>query len=103
MEEILDAIDPDGVMGITIDFCHSLATGTTESLLEKYHSRLCNVHMSNRAHQPFKEQTPNLVSFLERLREYRYSGPLTLELRRKCTFEEIQRTKVVLEKLLLYC
>ncbi len=100
LEEIFGVID-DGDMGVTIDFCHAEATGQTFQLLEKYKDRLCDVHMSNRAHKPFMEETPNLVAFLTKLREYQYSGPLTLELNQKCTPEEIQRTKAVLEKLLL--
>jgi sugar phosphate isomerase/epimerase len=99
MEEILGVID-DGTMGITLDFCHAEATGQTLSLLEKYHERLCNVHISNRAHKPFREENPNLKTFLTKLHEYGYSGPLTMELSRKCTREEILQTKAVIEKVL---
>ena len=100
LEEILGIIDEEGTMGFTLDFCHAEATGQTFSLLEKYHKRLCNVHMSNRAHQPFTAVTPNLTAFITKLQEYHYSGPVTLELNQKCTNEEILKTKMVLEKLL---
>ncbi|MEM2108728.1 MAG: hypothetical protein QXL10_05550, partial [Candidatus Bathyarchaeia archaeon] len=62
--------------------------------------RLCNVHISNRAHTPFKAETPNLKVFLGKLKDYEYDGPLTMELSRKCTIEEIQQTKTVLQKLI---
>lgn len=97
LEEILSMIN-DGTMGITLDFCHAEATGQTLSLLEKYRDRLCNIHMSNRAHKPFTAETPSLNTLLTRLREYDYMGPLTMELNRKCTTEEIQMTKEILEK-----
>jgi sugar phosphate isomerase/epimerase len=99
LEEILGIID-DGTMGITIDFCHAEATGVTISLLEKYNKRLCNVHMSSRAHKPFDMETPNLNYFLTKLRENGYSGPLTMELNQKCTTEEILKTKAILERIL---
>jgi sugar phosphate isomerase/epimerase len=100
MEEILGVIDPDEEMGVTLDFCHSTGAGTTESLLEKYHNRLCNIHMSNRAHKPFTEETPQLTAFLQSLKEYGYAGPLTMELSRKCTLAEVAKTKKVIEKTL---
>jgi sugar phosphate isomerase/epimerase len=87
-------------MGITIDFCHALATGVVQSLLETYHDQLCNVHMSNRAHKPFSEETSDLADFIARLKHYRYEGPVTLELSRKCKIEEILMTKAVLERAL---
>ena len=99
LEEILGIID-DGTMGVTLDFCHAEATGVTISLLEKYNKRLCNVHMSNRAHKPFDMETPNLNYFLTKLRENGYSGPLTMELNQKCTTEEILKTKAILERIL---
>ena len=99
LEEILGVID-DGTMGVTLDFCHAEATGVTVSLLEKYNKRLCNVHMSNRAHKPFDMETPNLNYFLTKLRENGYSGPLTMELNQKCTTEEILKTKAILERIL---
>lgn len=99
LEEILSILDKDGTMGFTLDFCHAEATGQTFALLEKYHQRLCNIHMSNRAHKPFDSPTPNLTAFMQKLCEYGYDGPLTLELSRKCTVEEILKTKHVLEKL----
>ena len=99
LEEILGIID-DGTMGVTLDFCHAEATGVTISLLEKYNKRLCNVHMSNRAHKPFNTETPSLNDFLTRLQEYEYNGPLTMELNPRCTIEEILQTKKILEKIL---
>jgi sugar phosphate isomerase/epimerase len=99
LEEILSIID-DGTMGVTLDFCHAEASGQTLSLLEKYHTRLGNVHVSNRAHKPFVEETPSLNAFLTKLCECRYSGSLTLELNQKCTTKEILKTKVILERIL---
>jgi sugar phosphate isomerase/epimerase len=96
-EEIFDAIDQEKKMGITLDFCHSTATRTTFSLLERYHDRLCNVHMSNRGHRPFAEATSELCDFLNALQGFKYNGPITLELSRKCSNDEILRTKTVLE------
>jgi sugar phosphate isomerase/epimerase len=100
LEEIFGIIDEVGVMGFTLDFCHAEATGQTLGLLEKYHERLCNVHMSNRAHRPFDSETPSLLALIKKLREYGYAGPITLELSRKCTTEQILKTKSVLEKTL---
>ena len=97
IEEILSIVN-DGIMGVTLDFCHAEATGQTLNLLEKYRNRLCNVHVSNRAHRPFDTETPHLKAFLTKLQEYGYSGPLTLELNRKCTIEEVLKTKAILEK-----
>jgi sugar phosphate isomerase/epimerase len=99
LEEILGIID-DGTTGITLDFCHAEATGVTISLLEKYHKRLCNVHISNRAHKPFHTETPNLNYFLTKLRENGYSGQLTLELNQQCTTQEILKSKTILERIL---
>jgi sugar phosphate isomerase/epimerase len=87
-------------VGVTLDFCHAEATGQTLSLLEKYKNKLCNVHISNRAHRAFDVETPKLKAFLTKLQEYGYSGPLTLELNRKCTTEQILETKAVIEKIL---
>ena len=100
LDEVLEIVDKDGDMGFTLDFCHAEATGQTFSLLEKYHKRLCNVHMSNRAHRPFDSETPSLSAFMAKLREYGYAGPLTLELSRKCTIEQILKTKSVIERIL---
>jgi sugar phosphate isomerase/epimerase len=99
LEEIFGVIN-GGNMGVTIVFCHATATGVTQSLIQKYHNRLVNVHMSNRAHNPFNEETPALREFMQQLFQYRYKGPITLELNRKCTVEEIRKTKTVLEKLM---
>ncbi len=99
IEEILSIAD-DGTMGITLDFGHAEASGQTLSLLEKYKNRLCNVHISNRAHKCFDAETPNLKAFLNKLQEYGYNGPLTMELNRKCTTEEALKTKMIIEKIL---
>ncbi len=98
-EEIFNAIDGESI-GFTLDFCHATASGTTFSLLEKYHERLCNIHMSNRAHKPFSATTPQLEAFVSKLKDYRYDGPVTLELNRKCTPAEFVQTKAVVEKAL---
>ena len=99
LEEIFRIVDEEVTMGFTLDFCHAEATGQTFALLEKYHKRLCNVHMSNRAHKPFNSETNSLNAFATKLRKYNYSGPITMELSSKCTVEEILKTKTVLEKL----
>jgi len=100
LEEIFGLIDGDGSIGFTLDFCHAEATGQTFQLLEKYKNRLCNIHMSNRAHKPFLKEDSRLIGFLSRLKEFNYNGSLTLELTRKCNFEAILTTKSVVEKLL---
>ncbi len=97
LEEILKTIDNDA-MGITLDFCHAEATGQTTNLLEKYGKRLLNVHLSNRAHKPFDTETPNLKNFITKLQEHGYRGPVTLELNHKCTIEQIQQTKTIIQK-----
>ena len=99
IEEVLGVVD-GGSMGLTLDFCHAMASGTTISLLEKYHGRLCNVHMSDRAHKPLTEETPNLKAFITKLQGYGYRGPLTMELSQKCTTEDILKTKGILEEIL---
>ncbi len=62
IDELLSIVD-DGGMGVTLDFCHAETTGQTLSLLEKYKNKLCHVHVSNRAHRPFKVETPMLRLF----------------------------------------
>ena len=99
IEEILSVVD-DGDMGVTIDFCHAETTGQTLNLLEKYKNRLLNVHVSNKEHQPFDAETPALKAFLNKLQEYGYNGPLTIELNQKCTAQQILETKMILENLL---
>lgn len=99
LEEVICAID-GYAFGLTLDFCHAEATGQTMRLLDKYYERLCNVHLSNRAHKPFRKETPNLKTFIGKLKAYGYDGPLTMELNRKCTIEEIQQTKATLQKLI---
>jgi sugar phosphate isomerase/epimerase len=99
IEEVLRTVD-DGTMGITLDFCHAEATGQTVSLLEKYSKKLCNIHISNRAHKPFEVETPNLSAFLMKLQKCGYHGPLTMELNSRCSTEEILKTKRVIQKAL---
>jgi sugar phosphate isomerase/epimerase len=99
IEEILRTVD-DGTMGITLDFCHSEAAGQTMSLLEKYNKRLYNVHLSNRAHRPFDVETPTLSTFITKLQECDYNGPLTIELNSNCGVEEILKTKMILQRIL---
>jgi hypothetical protein len=67
----------------------------------QYHGRLSNVHLSNRAHKPFESSNPRLDYLIEKLRKYNYDGPLTLELNRRCTRDQILRTKTILEELLM--
>ncbi|MCW4009400.1 MAG: sugar phosphate isomerase/epimerase [Candidatus Bathyarchaeota archaeon] len=102
MDEVFSVID-GGEIAVTLDFCHATATGVTQSLLETYHKRLCNVHMSNRAHKPCLEETSQLKDFITKLSKYRYTGPVTLELNRKCTLAEISSTKAVLEAVMRVC
>lgn len=100
LEEIYTIIDKKGEMGFTLDFCHAEATGQTSALLEKYHERLCNIHLANRAHKPFESPTPSLLGLMQLLREYGYAGPLSLELSKKCTREAVVKTKRVVEEVL---
>jgi len=99
LEEVLSVID-DGDMGITIDFCHSLETEETDNLLEKYGSRVCNVHMANKAHKPFTEPKQELTRFLASLHDYGYDGPITLELEHKTSLEQIAGSKALFDNLL---
>ena len=98
IDEVLGIIGGD--VGVTIDFCHSETTGQTMNLLEKYGNQLLNVHVSNKAHKPFKTETPALKAFLNKLQECAYSGPLTIELNRECTTKPILETKALIEKIL---
>jgi sugar phosphate isomerase/epimerase len=99
LEEILSIID-DGDMGITFDLCHALETKQTDNLLEKYGTRVCNVHMANKAHKPFLQETPELREFLTKLHEFGYSGPITLEIQHGASIEEVRESKVLFERLL---
>jgi sugar phosphate isomerase/epimerase len=67
-------------MGITFDLCHALETKEMDNLLDKYGKRVCNVHMANKAHKPFTQETPELTRFLTKLHSCGYEGPITLEL-----------------------
>ncbi len=99
LEEILEIVD-DGNMGITIDFCHALETKRTDSLVEKYGSRVCNVHMADKAHKPFSEENQVLTKFLSRLDDFEYDGPITLEVAHGTSTEEILKSKALFEKIL---
>lgn len=100
LDEIFGTIDKDNVMGFTLDFCHAEATGQTAALLEKYHKRLCNIHLANRAHKPFESPTLSLIGLVQMLQTYGYAGPLSLELSKKCPVEAIIETKRVVEEVL---
>ncbi len=102
LEEVFNVLD-DGQnenVGLTLDLSHSTASGTTFALLEKYHNRLCNIHMSNRTHKAFIEENADLMNFLSKLREYNYDGLITLELSRKSKTNDILQTKSVIENAL---
>ncbi len=103
LDEVLGVIDPEGEMGLTFDLCHALETKEVDNLLEAYGRRVCNVHMANKAHQPFTEEKPELTNFLSKLHGFGYQGPITLELERKTSMEEIAKTKSLFEKLLEIC
>ena len=100
LEEVLGVIDPKGEMGVTFDLCHALETKVMVELLEAYGKRVCNVHMANKAHKPFTQETPQLKEFLTKLHSFGYAGPVTLEIARGTPMEEIAKTKVLFEKLL---
>ncbi len=100
LEEVLDVIDPKRTMGFTLDFCHALETKEAANLIEKYHLYLCNIHMANKSHRPFLEETPELKWLITKLKEYKYAGPVTLELHHTTTKEEIAQTKLLFDKLL---
>ncbi|MEJ2242492.1 MAG: sugar phosphate isomerase/epimerase [Candidatus Bathyarchaeota archaeon] len=98
LEEILSVVDGDNI-GITLDFCHGETTGQTLNLVEKYKNRLSNVHISNEGHRALESETPNLKQFLMKLHDFRYAGPLTIELKPKCNPEHILKTKSTLTNL----
>jgi sugar phosphate isomerase/epimerase len=100
LNEILGVIDQEGEMGITFDLCHALETKEVGKLLEVYGKRVCNVHMANKAHKPFTKETSELAEFLSKLHSYGYAGPITLELERKTSMEEISKTREFFEKTL---
>jgi len=100
LEEVLNIIDPEREMGITFDLCHALETKEVDNLLEAYGERICNVHMANKSHKPFTEEVPELISFLAKMHEFGYNGPITLELVHNTPMEEIAKTKALFEKIL---
>ncbi len=99
LEEVLGVID-DGNMGITFDLCHALETKQVDNLLDKYGSRVCNVHMADKSHRPFTEPKPELLHFLNRLHNFGYEGPITLEIAHDTPLEEIGKSKDLFDKLL---
>jgi sugar phosphate isomerase/epimerase len=99
LEEVLNVID-DGTMGITFDLCHALETKETNSLLDKYGHRICNVHMADKSHEAFVKPKPELTSFLSKLHDYGYAGPITLELAHNTPIEEIAKCKTLFDRLL---
>lgn len=99
LEEVLGVIG-DSSMGITFDLCHALETKNVDSLLEKYGSRVCNVHMANKSHVPFTEPKPELISFLSKLHGYGYEGPITLELHHSTSGVDIAKCKTLFDGLL---
>jgi sugar phosphate isomerase/epimerase len=99
LEEVLSVID-DGEIGITFDLCHALETREVDNLLDKYGSRVCNVHMANKSHKPFTESKPELIHFLNRLHDFGYQGPITLEIAHGTPTEEIAKSKALFDKLL---
>jgi sugar phosphate isomerase/epimerase len=100
LEEVLGVIDPRGEMGITFDLCHALETRQVDNLLEKYGGRVCNVHMANKAHKPFTEPKPELISFFDGLHSFGYKGPITLEIAHNTSMAEIANSKALFDKLL---
>ena len=66
----------------------------------EYGGRVCNVHMANKSHIPFTEPKPELLSFLTKLHDFGYDGPITLELTRDTPMEEIAKCKALFDRLL---
>jgi sugar phosphate isomerase/epimerase len=99
LEEVLGIID-DNEMGITFDLCHALETRQLDNLLDKYGSRVCNVHMADKSHKPFTESKPELTHFLKRLYDFGYQGPITLEIAHGTPIEEIAKSKKLFDVLL---
>jgi sugar phosphate isomerase/epimerase len=100
LEEVLEIID-DGSMGVTFDLCHALETKQTDNLIEKYGRRVCNVHMADKAHKPFTEPKKELTTFLGKLHDFGYDGPITLELVHTSSLQEIAKSKELFDKLLI--
>jgi sugar phosphate isomerase/epimerase len=98
LEEIYSIIDPKGEMGMTFDLCHALETKVTDSLLEHFGPRVCNVHMANKSHKPFTEATPELTRFLKGLHDCGYKGPITLEIAHDTPNAELAKTKAFFDK-----
>lgn len=99
LEQILDTVN-DETMGVTLDVSHALATGVLNSLIDNYHDRIYDIHLSNRMHKPFTAETPFLLKFLSDLHKYQYKGALTIEVNRKCAFEEVLKNKKIIEQIL---
>jgi hypothetical protein len=56
--------------------------------------------MANKSHRPFTHKTPELEDFISRLSKYDYNGPITLELHRGTSLDEIAKTKTLFDDLL---
>lgn len=100
LDEVLEIIDPKNKMGITFDLCHALETKVMDSLLDTYGKRICNVHLADKSHKPLTRSSPELTRFLKALHDYKYNGPLTLELAHNTSMQEIAKTKAFFELLL---
>ncbi|MCL5876638.1 MAG: sugar phosphate isomerase/epimerase [Candidatus Bathyarchaeota archaeon] len=100
LEDVLGCIDPEGEMGFTFDLCHALETKVVDELIDRFGSRVCNVHMADKHHQPFFEKKPELTHFLSALHECGYEGPITLELVHTTSMSDIAKTKIFFENLL---
>ncbi|MEJ2271753.1 MAG: sugar phosphate isomerase/epimerase [Candidatus Bathyarchaeota archaeon] len=101
IDQILKIID-NGSIGLTLDFCHGETTGQTMKILEKYQSRISNIHISNKNHGVLEPTTPNLRKFLMKLQDFGYSGPLTIELNSSCNPDQILKTKSTLENIITF-
>jgi hypothetical protein len=56
--------------------------------------------VANKAHKPFTEENQELTSFLTKLCEFGYNGPITLELGHNTPIEEIAKSKAFFENIL---
>ena len=99
VKEVLNVIGVDDV-GLTLDFCHSQETGETFKFLDEFKGKILNIHLSGNSHKTFTRKTKKLEDFLKKLLEANYSGPLTLELKPKCRFKNVLKTRMVVEGIL---
>ena len=100
LEEVLSIIDAEGEMGFTFDLCHALETKVVDELIQRFGSKVCNVHMADKHHKPFFEKKAELTHFLSALHAFGYDGPITLELVHTTSMSDIAKTKVFFENLL---